>query len=114
LAGLVFFRVRGRTGEVVATFPGRAKLIEAFVPLRAWQELETLNPCLKALKPDVEALLIRRTSRHRDYFQVSIDYGYELSGLLRSVEGSWVSPEHGVVQSFIQRLEAEPIDARTD
>jgi len=30
------------------------------------------------------------------------------------VEGSWVSPEHGVVQSFIQRLEAEPIDARTD
>jgi hypothetical protein len=103
--GLAFFTTRSRTGEVVATFPGRAGLIEAFVPLKAWSDLERIFPVLKSIAPDVEALLVRRTLRHQDYFQVSIDHCYELSGLLRSSEAPLSSPELGVVQAFFERLE---------
>jgi hypothetical protein len=104
--GLAFFTTRSRTGEVVATFPGRAGLIEAFVPLKAWSDLERIFPVLKSIAPDVEALLVRRTLRHQDYFQVSIDHCYELSGLLRSSEAPLSSPELGAVQAFFERLEA--------
>jgi hypothetical protein len=103
--GLAFFTTRSRTGEVVATFPGRAGLIEAFVPLKAWSDLERIFPALKAIAPDVEALLVRRTLRHQDYFQVSIDHCYELSGLLRSSDAPLSSPEVGAVQAFFERLE---------
>jgi hypothetical protein len=103
--GLAFFTTRSRTGEVVATFPGRAGLIEAFVPLKAWSDLERIFPVLKRIAPDIEALLVRRTLRHQDYFQVSIDHCYELSGLLRSSEAPIPSPELGAVQAFFERLE---------
>jgi hypothetical protein len=103
--GLAFFTTRSRTGEVVVTFPGRAGLIEAFVPLKAWSDLERMFPALRRIAPDVEALLVRRTLRHQDYFQVSIDHCYELSALLRSSETPLSSPELGAVQAFFERLE---------
>lgn len=103
-AGLAFFTTRSKTGEVVATFPGRAGIVEAFVPLKTWSELERRFPVLKGILPDVEALLVRRSSRHQDYLQVSIDHCYELSGLLRSTEIPVSSPELAVVQGFFERL----------
>jgi hypothetical protein len=51
--GLAFFTMRRRTGEVLATFPGRAGLIESFVPLRAYRELERRFPVLKSIAPDI-------------------------------------------------------------
>lgn len=105
--GLAFFSVRARTGEVVATFPGRAGIIESFVPLKAWAELERAFPLLKLMQPDVEALLVRRTARHQDYFRVSIDHCYELSGLLRSSDAPLSSPELAVVQGFFARLDEQ-------
>ncbi|HKY38063.1 MAG TPA: DUF5947 family protein [Polyangiaceae bacterium] len=105
--GLAFFTTRGRTGEVVATFPGRAGIVESFVSLRAWSELEQRFPVLKAILPEVEALLVRRTSRHQDYFQVSIDHCFELSGMMRSSEAPLSSPELTVVQSFFTRLDEQ-------
>jgi hypothetical protein len=103
-AGLAFFTMRSKTGEVVATFPGRAGIVESFVPLKTWSELERRFPVLKGILPDVEALLVRRSSRHQDYLQVSIDHCYELSGLLRSSEAPVSSPELAVVQGFFERL----------
>ncbi len=103
--GLAFFTTRSRTGEVVATFPGRAGLIEAFVPLKAYSELERRFPVLKGIAPDVEALLVRRTLRHQDYFRVSIDHCYELSGLLRGSDAPLSTPELAVVQSFFAGLD---------
>ena len=105
--GLAFFTTRSRTGEVVATFPGRVGLIESFVPLKAWSQLERNFAALKSILPDVEALLVRRTPRHQDYFQVSIDHCYELSGLLRSSDAPLSSPELGVVQAFFERLDEQ-------
>ena len=103
--GLAFFTMRSRTGEVVATFPGRAGLIEAFVPLRAYSELERRFPVLKGIAPDVEALLVRRTLRHQDYFRVSIDHCYELVGLLRGSDAPLSTPELAVVQTFFTGLD---------
>jgi hypothetical protein len=105
--GLAFFTTRSRTGEVVATFPGRSGIIESYVPLKAWSELEHRFPQLLRILPDVEALLVRRNSRHQDYFQVSIDHCYELSSLLRSTEAPLSSPELGLVQSFFSRLDEQ-------
>ncbi len=104
--GLAYFTVRSRTGEVVATFPGRSSTIEAFVPLRAWSELERRFPVLKGILPDVEALLVRRTSRHQDYFQLSVDHCYELSSLLRDADAP-ASPELSLVQAFFERLDEQ-------
>jgi Family of unknown function (DUF5947) len=104
--GLAFFTVRSRTGEVVATFPGRASIIETFVPLRTWSELERRFSQIRGILPDVEALLVRRTSRHQDYFQLSVDHCYELSSMLRETDAP-ASPELGVVQNFFARLEAQ-------
>jgi hypothetical protein len=103
--GLAFFTMRSRTGEVVATFPGRAGLIESFVPLKAYSELERRFPILKGIAPDVEALLVRRTLRHQDYFRVSIDHCYELVGLLRGSDAPHSSPELAVVQAFFAGLD---------
>ncbi len=103
--GLGFFTSRRPSAEVVATFPGRSGIIEAFVPLKAWSELERRFPVLRRMQPDVEALLVRRSSRHRDYFLVSIDHGYELGGLLRGSEAPLSSPELGTVQRFFERLD---------
>lgn len=106
-AALAFFTTRQRTGEVVATFPGRAGLIESFVPLRVWGDLERRYPVLKAILPEVEALLVRRTSRHREAFRVSIDHCYELSSLFRSAEAPITHPDVPSVQAFFARLERE-------
>ena len=105
--GLAFFTMRSRTAEVVATFPGRAGIIESFVPLRAWSDLERRFPMLKGILPDVEALLVRRTSRHQDYFQVSVDHCFELSRLLRGAHAPLSSPELLVVHNFFVRLDEQ-------
>jgi hypothetical protein len=105
--GLGFFTTRSPSAEVVATFPGRSGIIEAFVPLKAWSELERRFPVLRRMLPDVEALLVRRSSRHRDYFLVSIDHGYELCGLLRGSEAALSSPELAAVQRFFERLDEQ-------
>jgi hypothetical protein len=110
--GLAFFTTKSRTGEVVATFPGRAGIIESFVPLKAWSELERRLPVLKQILPDVEALLVRRTLRHQDYLQVSIDHCYELSGLLRSSDAPLSSPELPLVQSFLTGLDEQGSEQR--
>jgi hypothetical protein len=105
--GLAYFTTRSRTGEVVATFPGRSGIIESFVPLKAWSALERRFPVLKSVLPDVEALLVRRTSRHQDYFQASVDHCYELAELLRGADAAVHSPELSVVQGFFERLDVE-------
>lgn len=103
-SGLGFFTTSSRTREVAATFPGRAGLVESLVPLRAWARLEARFPALVKIVPDVEALLVRRTSRHHDYFHVSIDRCYELTELIRAFPpgSAWeeLSAVHHLFESF--------------
>jgi hypothetical protein len=69
--------------------------------------LEHRFPRILGVLPDVEALLVRRTVRHQDYFQVSIDHCYELSSLMRAADAPLSSPELSVVQNFFAKLEEQ-------
>jgi hypothetical protein len=58
--------------------------MESLLALEAWRELECANPVLRALQPDVEALLVNRMEPARDHYRVPIDRCYHLVGLLRT------------------------------
>ncbi|MGI8493200.1 MAG: DUF5947 family protein, partial [Acidimicrobiales bacterium] len=72
-----------------AFFPSPAGATECLLPLDAWAEVESANPILGCLEPDVEAALIRTPGRGAqdeiECFIVPIDSCYELVGRLRSL-----------------------------
>jgi hypothetical protein len=74
-----------RSGErVAALYPSPAGPTESLLELKAWAELESANPVLRTLEPEVEALLVNRVGHARDHFLAPIDRCYELVGLIRS------------------------------
>jgi hypothetical protein len=104
--GLAFFSLRGATREVVASLPGRAGVVETVVPSALWEALGQSDPDIAAVRPDVEALLVRRTPGRRDYFHTSIDHCFRLAGLLRSEPGPMSGPEPALVDRFFADLDA--------
>ena len=103
--GLAFFWLRGASLDAVASLPGRAGVVESVVPSPLWEALASEHPEVGALSPDVEALLVRRTPGHRDYFRASIDHCFRLAGLLRSKEGPLSGPEPALVDEFFAELD---------
>jgi hypothetical protein len=81
--GLAFFFRSSATGRVAAFYPGPAGATESLIPLDAWGLLETDNPVLAELDPDVEALLVNRMGGSSDGYRVSIDECYRLVGIIR-------------------------------
>lgn len=103
--GLAYFSLRGESPEAVASFPGRAGVVQAGVPNALWQALTETHTVLAALSPEVEALLVRRTPGRRDYFHVSIDHCFRLSELLRSERAKSVGPENELLDDFFEELD---------
>ena len=66
-----------------ATYPSPAGATESLLPLDSWQTLASNNPLLTRITPDVEALLVNRVDRRREYYIVPIDLCFELVGLIR-------------------------------
>ena len=64
----------------MAYYPGPAGATESLLPLDAWEALVSQNPPLQKLQPDVEALLVNRAGKARNYFIAPIDKCYELVG----------------------------------
>jgi Family of unknown function (DUF5947) len=86
--GLAFFFHNSGQGRTVAFYPGPAGATESELPLDAWSSVLSENPQLSAMRPDVEALLVRtpgRGSGEVTCHLVPIDACYELVGQLRSV-----------------------------
>ena len=86
--GLAFLFQNSVQGRVVAFYPGPAGATESELPLDAWDRIVSGNPDLGHLRPDVEALLLRRSDREHAGFScylVPIDACYELVGRLRSL-----------------------------
>jgi hypothetical protein len=81
---MAFFFRSTAEGRVVPLYPGPAGATESLLELESWNELETANPILKELEPDVEALLVNRVGSTRDHYLVPIDRGYHLVGLIRT------------------------------
>jgi hypothetical protein len=86
--GLAFFFHNSSLGRTVAFYPGPAGATESELPLDAWSSVLSENPQLGAMRPDVEALLVRtpgRGSGEVTCHLVPIDACYELVGRLRSI-----------------------------
>jgi hypothetical protein len=87
--GVAFFFLNSSLDRLAAFYPGPAGATESELPLDAWAEVVAAEPELKALRPDVEAFLVRSdqrgAGRPAECFVVPIDACYELVGHLRQL-----------------------------
>ncbi|CAA9518479.1 MAG: Uncharacterized protein MSMEG_2717 [uncultured Solirubrobacteraceae bacterium] len=81
---MAFFFHSTPAERVSAFYPSPAGPTECLLELEAWTELESANPVLSEMTPDVEALLVNRARGTRDHWLVPIDDCYELVGLIRT------------------------------
>lgn len=81
--GLVFFFRSSVSGQIAALYPSPAGATESPVDPELWDEIVDLNPMLRGMRPDVEALLTNRVNQQREYYLAPIDECYRLTGLIR-------------------------------
>ena len=80
---LAFFFYSTPGKKMMAYYPSPAGATESLLPLDAWEALVSQNAPLQKLQPDVEALLVNRAGKARNYFVAPIDKCYELVGTIR-------------------------------
>jgi hypothetical protein len=103
---MAFFMFNSALKRVVGFYPAPTGVTESQLSLQAWEELEQLNPAVRDLAKDLEALLINRTQEPPEYYIVPIDACYRLVGLMRS---SWQGIAGGqeafaAINRFFQEL----------
>ena len=81
---MAFFFHSSAAERVVAFYPGPMGATESLLELGAWEGIESANPVLAGMEPDVEALLVNRARVARDSYLVPIDDCYGLVGLIRT------------------------------
>lgn len=86
---VAFFFVNSALGRVIAAYPSPAGVTECELDLAAWDRLAGGHPLLRALAPDVEAVLVAGAGPHDggggiETFLVPIDVCYSLAGALRA------------------------------
>ncbi|MEU4422558.1 DUF5947 family protein [Actinoplanes sp. NPDC024001] len=105
--GLAFLFRNSVQDRMVACYPGPAGATESELPLNAWDALVARHPALRTMRPDVEALLVRRDrSGANGCYLVPIDVCYELAGALRTrwhgFDGG--TEAHRAIDAFFTRL----------
>lgn len=80
---MAFFFYSTPAQKTVVFYPSPAGPVESLLQLEAWQKLEKANPVLFKMERDVEALLVNRVNRQREYYIAPIDKCFELVGLIR-------------------------------
>lgn len=80
---LAFFYRQAGTDKVLAMYPSPAGAIESTLSFDTWSEIESQNPLLKNMQPEVETLLVNRVGATREYYLAPIDQCYRLAGLIR-------------------------------
>jgi hypothetical protein len=86
---MAFFFRSTVDARVVAFYPSPAGATESLLPLETWEDIESANPVLTEMEPDVEALLVNRVGHARgftapEYYVIPIDECYKLVGLIRA------------------------------
>lgn len=86
---MAFFFRSTPLNRVVALFPSPAGATESQLSLDTWTDLQSVNPIVREMQPDVTALLANRVGLIRgtspaEYFLVPIDECYKLVGLIRT------------------------------
>jgi hypothetical protein len=84
---IAFFFRNSALGRVIASYPSPAGVTECELDLGAWDRLAESHSLLRALAPDVEAILVAGGSPREhgpiETFLVPIDVCYSLAGALR-------------------------------
>jgi hypothetical protein len=92
---VAFFFLNSALGRIVASYPSPAGVTECELDLAAWDEVAAGYPLLRALAPDIEAILVAAAAEGpgqsgavagtgpRETFLVPIDACYSLAGALR-------------------------------
>jgi len=86
---LAFFFHSSIEGRTIALYPSPAGAVESLLTLDSWSAIVEVNPLLRRLQPDVEALLVNRVTRTgttdaAGYFIAPIDVCFKLVGLIRA------------------------------
>ncbi len=107
--GLAFLFRNSVQGRTIAFYPSPAGATESELPLDAWERIVKASPELAVLRPDVEALLVRRTAGPGGSCHlVPIDACYELVGRLRTLwrgfDGG--SEAHDAIEDFFSHVHA--------
>jgi hypothetical protein len=82
--GMAFFFYGTAAGKTIALYPSPAGATESLLDLEAWDEIVQVNPVLKEMEKDTEALLVNRVKGASEYYIVPIDECYKLVGLIRT------------------------------
>jgi hypothetical protein len=82
---LAFLFQSSAAGRWVAAYPSPAGATESALPLDAWERIASRAPLVRAVAPDVEALLVygRRGASSFECFLAPIDVCYDLVGRVR-------------------------------
>ncbi|MEU9763181.1 DUF5947 family protein [Streptomyces sp. NPDC047985] len=112
--GLAFLFRDSTQDRTVAFYPGPAGATESELPLDAWAALVEADPALSMVRPDVEALLVRRADRGGGREDVTschlvpIDACYELAGRLRTLWRGFDGGReaHAALDAFFERVDA--------
>jgi Family of unknown function (DUF5947) len=99
--GLAFFMHSSVTDCVVALYPSPAGATESELHFETWNRLAAMNPVLRDLEPDAEALIVNRMADPPMFAIAPIDRCYMLVGL---VKASWEGISGGSgVEKAIER-----------
>jgi hypothetical protein len=82
--GLAFFMHSSVTNCIVALYPSPAGATESELHFETWERLAAINPVLRDLEPDAEALIVNRTSEPPGFAIAPIDRCYMLVGLVKA------------------------------
>ncbi|MBN1527913.1 MAG: hypothetical protein JW895_02565 [Thermoleophilaceae bacterium] len=82
--GLAFFMHSSVTDCVVAMYPSPAGATESELHFETWDRLAGMNPALRDLEPDAEALIVNRMSDPPAFAIAPIDRCYMLVGLVKA------------------------------
>ncbi|MET8148571.1 DUF5947 family protein [Actinoplanes sp. NPDC049668] len=115
--GLAFLFRDSAQDRMVASYPGPAGATEADLPQAAWDRIVARAPQLALLRPDVEAVLVRRPARPGDAdadrsqprcYLVPVDACYELVGRLRMLWRGFDGGReaHEAMEQFFDRVRA--------
>ncbi|HEX3869781.1 MAG TPA: DUF5947 family protein [Pirellulales bacterium] len=83
---LAFFFLRGSPPAITAMYPSPAGPVESLLAIDTWQDVVRGHPRLERIEPEVEALLVNRVGKTREYYLAPIDRCFGLVGLIRK---SW-------------------------
>ena len=104
--GLAFFMYSSVTECIVAMYPSPAGATESELHFETWNRLTGMNPVLRELQADTEALIVNRMADPPEFAIAPIDRCYMLVGL---VKASWEGISGGTameeaIQGYFDQL----------